>query len=122
MIRGFSRIVGCLNRFFTFCYSINPALVGVTMDLDVVYVESAAHEKGTLKRPGGGAVRGILETAIGRAWLAQLNAEERTRFLARARRERPEESARCLEGTHESVASYIKRGFAINLGDESADR
>ena len=91
--------------------------VGVTMDLDVVYVESSAHEKGTLKRPGVGAVRGILETAMGRAWLAQLSAEERVRFLARARRERPEESARCLEGTHESVASYIKRGFAINLGD-----
>lgn len=91
--------------------------VGVTMDLDVVYVESAAHEQGTLKRPGAGAVRSIVETAMGRAWLAQLSGDERTRFLARARRERPDEYGRCSEGMRESVASYGKRGFAINLGD-----
>ncbi|CAN5633418.1 IclR family transcriptional regulator [soil metagenome] len=91
--------------------------VGVTMDLDVVYVESAAHEQGTLKRPGVGAVRGIVETAMGRAWLAQLGAEERTRFLTRARLERPDEYSRGAEGMRESVASYRKRGFAINLGD-----
>jgi DNA-binding IclR family transcriptional regulator len=91
--------------------------VGVTMDLDVVYVESAAHEQGTLKRPGVGAVRGIVETAMGRAWLAQLTGSERTRFLARARLERPDEYGRCSEGMRESVASYAKRGFAINLGD-----
>ncbi len=82
--------------------------VGVTMDLDVVYVESAAHEQGTLKRPGVGAVRGIVETAMGRAWLAQLEAAERTRFLARARQQRPDEYTRTSEA---------KRGFAINLGD-----
>lgn len=91
--------------------------VGVTMDLDVVYVESSAHEQGTLKRPGVGAVRGIVETAMGRAWLAQLTAAERTRFLARARQERPDEYGRCSEGMRESVANYAKRGFAINLGD-----
>ncbi len=79
--------------------------VGVTMDLDVVYVESAAHEQGTLKRPGVGAVRGIVETAMGRAWLAQLEAAERTRFLARARQQRPDEYTRTSEGMKESVAS-----------------
>ena len=91
--------------------------VGVTMDLDVVYVDSAVHEQGTLKRPGVGAVRGIVETAMGRAWLAQQTGEERSRFLARARLERPDEYGRCSEGMRESVASYGKRGFAINLGD-----
>ena len=91
--------------------------VGVTMDLDVVYVESAAHEQGTLKRPGVGAVRGIVETAMGRAWLAQLSGADRTRFLSRMRLTRPDEYARCSEGMRESVASYAKRGFAINLGD-----
>jgi DNA-binding IclR family transcriptional regulator len=91
--------------------------VGVTMDLDVVYVESAAHEQGTLKRPGVGAVRGIVETAMGRAWLAQLSNADRTRFLSRMRLARPDEYGRCSEGMRESVASYAKRGFAINLGD-----
>jgi len=91
--------------------------VGVAMDLDVVYVESCAHEQGTLKRPGVGAVRGIVETAMGRAWMAQLPAAERNRFIARARRERPDEFGRCSEGMRESVGSYAKRRFAINLGD-----
>ena len=59
--------------------------VGVTLGLDVVYVETSAHEHGTLKRPGVGAVRGIVETAMGCAWLAQLTAADRNRFLARAR-------------------------------------
>lgn len=91
--------------------------VGVAMDLDVVYVETCAYEGGTLKRPGVGAVRGIVETAMGRAWLAQLPTGERQAFLARAQRERPEETTRCVDATKESLAQYAKRGFAINLGD-----
>lgn len=91
--------------------------VGVTMDLDVVYVETCAHEQGTLKRPGVGAVRGIVETAMGRAWLAQLTAADRNRFLARARQERPDEYERSTEGLKDSIANYAKRGFSINMGD-----
>jgi len=91
--------------------------VGVIMDLDVVYVESCAHERGTLKRPGVGAVRGIVETAMGRSWLAQLSTPERTRFLARTRAQRPDEFSRCSEGLKESLANYAKRGFALNMGD-----
>jgi DNA-binding IclR family transcriptional regulator len=91
--------------------------VGVAMGLDVLYVETFAHEQGTLRRPGVGAMRGILETAMGRSWLAQLTAAERHKLLARARRERPEEYVRCGEGVKESVAQYAKRGFAVNLGD-----
>jgi len=91
--------------------------LGVTMGLDVVYVESCAHAQGTLKRPGVGAVRGIVETAMGRAWLAQLPAGERMGFLARARQERADEYGRCSEGLKDSLAHYAKRGFAINMGD-----
>ncbi len=91
--------------------------VGVTMDLDVVYVETCAQEHGTLKRPGVGAVRGIVETAMGRAWLAQLAPAERNRFLARAKRERADEYVRSTEGLAASFANYEKRGFSINMGD-----
>lgn len=91
--------------------------VGVTTDLDVVYLETCAHESGTLKRPGVGAVRGIVETAMGRAWLAQLPAQECQAFLARVKRERPDEFARCSDGVRESLAHYARRGFSINLGD-----
>lgn len=91
--------------------------VGVTMDLDVVYVETCAHEHGTLKRPAAGAVRGIVETAMGRSWLSQLSVMDRNRLLARARRERPDEYTRSTEGLKDSLANYGKRGFAINMGD-----
>jgi DNA-binding IclR family transcriptional regulator len=91
--------------------------IGVTMDLDVVYVETCAHEQGTLKRPGVGAVRGILETAMGRSWMAQLSASELQKFLARARKARPDEFQRSSEGLKESLAGYARRGFAVNTGD-----
>ncbi|MGE0348093.1 IclR family transcriptional regulator [Hydrogenophaga sp.] len=91
--------------------------VGVTMDLDVVYVETNAHLHGTLKRPGVGAVRGIVETAMGRAWLAQHTVSERNAFLAHARRARPDEYTRSTEGLKDSLSNYTKRGFAINMGD-----
>lgn len=91
--------------------------VGVAMDLDVVYVESCTHERGTLMRPGVGAVRGIVETAMGRSWLAQHTPSQRTEFLARAKRERPAEFGRSSVGVKDSVSLYPKRGFAINEGD-----
>lgn len=91
--------------------------IGVTMGLDVVYVETCTHQSGTLKRPGVGAVRGIVETAMGRSWLSQLVLADRNRFLARARQERPDEYTRSKEGLKDSIANYSKRGFAINMGD-----
>ena len=91
--------------------------VGVAVELDVVYLETCAHEQGTLRRPGVGAVRGIVETAMGRAWLAQLRAAERNAFLARVRRERPAEFREGARGLDESLAVYAQRGFATNMGD-----
>ena len=91
--------------------------VGVTMDLDVVYVETCAYEQGTLRRPGVGALRGIVETAMGRAWLAQQAPAERTRFLARTKLERPETFGISTAGVKESLSNYTRRGFALNMGD-----
>ena len=91
--------------------------VGVTMGLDVVYLDTCAKEQGTLRRPGVGAVRGIVETAMGRAWLAQLPAAEQAQFLARARQARPEEFERAVAGMQDSLAHHAERGFAVNHGE-----
>lgn len=91
--------------------------VGVTTDLDVVYLETCAHEQGTLARPAVGAVRAIVETAMGRSWLAQLTSAQRSRFLDRVREQRPEEFKRSSEGLKDSLANQAKRGFAMNMGD-----
>lgn len=91
--------------------------IGVAMDLDVVYLESCTHEQGTLKRPAVGAVRSIVETAMGRALLASLHDNERQALLERNRLQRPQDHERCLAGVQESLTHYRKRGFAINMGD-----
>ena len=91
--------------------------IGVTRDLDVMYVETCAYEQGTLTRPGVGAIRGIVDTAMGRAWMAQLNAGDLNRFLARVRHERAEIYSHSIVGAKESLANYTKRGFALNMGD-----
>lgn len=91
--------------------------VSVAMEFDVVYVETCAHEQGTLARPGIGAIRGIVEGSMGRAWLSQLSPSERKDVLARVKQARPEEFTRCIEFVEESVANYKKRGFAVNMGD-----
>jgi DNA-binding IclR family transcriptional regulator len=91
--------------------------IGVAMDLDVVYLESCTHEQGTLKRPAVGAVRGIVETAMGRALLASLEEGARMEMLERIRNQRPDDHQRCLAGVEDSLTHYRKRGFAINLGD-----
>ena len=95
----------------------SQAFVPQAMDLDVVYLESCTHEQGTLKRPAVGAVRGIVETAMGRALLASLDESEQLDILERVRLQRPDDHQRCLAGVHESLTHYRKRGFAINLGD-----
>jgi len=91
--------------------------VGVVMDMDVVFIETCAHEQGTLARPGVGAIRSIVETSMGRAWLSVLEPAERAAFLSRVKQARPEEYALSIEGAKESIAHYAKRHFAINLGD-----
>lgn len=91
--------------------------VGVAVEFNVVYLETCAHEQGTLRRPGVGAVRGVVETAMGRAWLALLSTGERNAFLARMRRQRPTEFREGGKGLDDSLAGYAKRGFSTNMGD-----
>jgi len=91
--------------------------IGVALESDVVYLESCTHEQGTLKRPAVGAVRGIVETAMGRAFLASLDEPALKEKLEMIRLQRPEDYHRCLAGVEDSLVQYQKRGFAVNLGD-----
>ncbi len=91
--------------------------IGVAMGLDVVYVETCAYKRGTLARPDVGALRGVAETAMGRAWLASLAETERMAVLRELKQQRPEQMARCAAGIQESLAMQVRRGFAVNFGD-----
>ncbi len=91
--------------------------LGVAVDLDVVYIETCAWQRGTLARPAVGAIRPVAATAMGRAWLSTLGARDRANMLRRLRRERPEEMRHCAAGIDESLARQAERGFAVNFGD-----
>lgn len=93
------------------------ASIGVAFGADVVYLETCACQTSTLARPDQGATRGIAGSAMGRAWLAALPADERREAIAALKRERPEEWKRCAAGVDESLAHFARRGFALNLGD-----
>jgi len=91
--------------------------LGVVTEGDVVYIETCAHEGGTLLRPASGAVHGVLETAMGRAWLASLPEPDLLITLLRLRELRPQEYARCAEQVQDSLQHQEERGFAVNFGD-----
>lgn len=94
------------------------ASIGVALGLDVVYLETCACPTSTLARPDVGATRSVAGTAMGRAWLASLDAPARARTLAALAAERGDEWRRCQAGVQESLQRYADRGFALNLGDE----
>jgi len=93
------------------------ASIGVAFGLDMVYLETSACPTSTLARPDFGATRDIVGTAMGRAYLASLDAARITELKAAFMRERPDEWRRCEAGVQESLDHYAKRGFAVNLGD-----
>jgi len=91
--------------------------MGVAHHLEVTYLESCAHKEGTPAKPGAGATRSVLTTAMGRAYLATLSKNDLTRILADARRERPDEYNASIDAVRFNIANYPKRGFALNEGD-----
>jgi DNA-binding IclR family transcriptional regulator len=91
--------------------------VGVSIGLDVVYVETCAYQRGTLAKPDVGALRSVATSAMGRAWLYSLDARSRAEVLASLEVQRPQEMTRCAVGLQESLSSQARRGFAVNFGD-----
>ncbi|CAG2152343.1 IclR family transcriptional regulator [Cupriavidus numazuensis] len=91
--------------------------MGVAHRLDVTYLQSCTHNEGTPARPGTGAVRSVLSTAMGRAYLCTLSKAEFQSLMTAASEERPEEYAAFYDTLCHNVAHYPKRGFALNEGD-----
>jgi DNA-binding IclR family transcriptional regulator len=91
--------------------------MGVAHHLDVTYLESCIHEEGTPAKPGPGATRSVLTTAMGRAYLATLSKTQLDCIFEDARHERPEEYEASINAVRSNIAHYPRRGFAINEGD-----
>jgi DNA-binding IclR family transcriptional regulator len=94
--------------------------MGVAHGLDATYLESCTWNEGTNARPGVGALRSVMTSAMGRAYLATLSKDEFQKTMDDARRERPEEYAGYFDTVCHNVAHYPKRGFTINEGDAGA--
>lgn len=91
--------------------------MGVAHRLDVTYLLTCTHNEGTPARPGVGAVRSVLNTGMGRAFLCTLSKAEFQRLMEIAQRERPDEYAANYDRICHNVAHYPKRGYAINEGE-----
>ncbi len=91
--------------------------MGVAHRLDVTYLLTCTHNEGTPARPGVGAVRSVLNTGMGRAFLCTLSKAEFQRLMEIAQRERPDEYAASYDRICHNVAHYPKRGYATNEGE-----
>ncbi len=95
--------------------------LGVARGLDVVYLETCTYHEGTLARPGVGASRSVITTAMGRAYLSTLSAKAFDETMQLARAERPHEYAAWYDTMCRNIALYPQRGFALNEGDAGSN-
>lgn len=96
--------------------------MGVAHRLDVTYLETCIRDEGSSPaRPDVGATRSVLNTAMGRAYLATLSKKEFERTMEAAQRERAEEFAAWYEAICHNVAHYPRRGYALNEGHAGED-
>ncbi|GAA5234789.1 helix-turn-helix domain-containing protein [Verticiella sediminum] len=91
--------------------------IGVAQGTQVIYLETCTHREGTLALPAPGATRSVMTTAMGRAWLATLDADAFAQALDAVESERPQEHAAMLDTVKRNVALYPRRGYALNEGD-----
>ena len=87
------------------------ASLGLRHQMDMIYVETAWQTDGRLMPPDIGAPMPILQTAMGRAWLASASARERTRVLNQLKVNRPQAWARDLPQARQAIDDFATLGY-----------
>lgn len=90
--------------------------LGVPSGPSVRYLELARRPEAIVLNLDTGALVPMLQTAIGRAYLACLPAPERQEILARIETADPEMFAAQKGGVEAEIAAYGKRGYACSFG------
>lgn len=91
--------------------------LGMRDQLNMVYIESCVAQKRSLAHPDVGAIRPLLQTAMGRAWLAAVTPAERQVALNQLRIALPEQFQQYQSQLNQAMHDYAERGICVALGD-----
>src|SRR5690606_8857558 len=90
----------------------NGAVSLVVRDrLQMIYVETARSNEALQTRPDIGAALPMLASAAGRAWLCQVNEDERTTVLNQLRLADPEACARHQDAVATAQQELLRQGY-----------
>lgn len=87
----------------------------------MVYVETSRQADLVSFRPDVGAALPMLQSAVGRAWLAAAHAAERAEVIAMLRKQAPLQLARWGLAAEAALGDLAARGHCVSRGDWRAD-
>jgi len=90
--------------------------LGVPSGLHIRYLELRRRPEAIVLNLDAGALVPMLQTAIGRAYLASLNLDERRDLFAQLERDDPDLFAAQEADVAAEIAAYDKQGFACSFG------
>ncbi|WP_417679392.1 IclR family transcriptional regulator [Roseibium sp.] len=90
--------------------------LGVPSGLNIRYLELRRRPEAIVLNLDAGALVPILQTAIGRAYLASLASVRRQELLVRLRQDDPDLYAAQEEDVKAEIAAYDKQGFVCSFG------
>jgi DNA-binding IclR family transcriptional regulator len=95
--------------------------VGVRERTNIVYMETASFDEQALSKRDIGLTFPIISSAIGHAYLAALEPNERTKLLNQIKLKTPQDWTRYAQAAHDSLADFGNRGFCMRLGGYNPD-
>jgi DNA-binding IclR family transcriptional regulator len=98
-------------------YAGGTVSIAMPFGLDFIYVETLRTTDAVPHVPDVGFTGTIATTAIGRALLSLFTPEERDRYVAQVKAERPEELDYVQKRTLPDVELCKERGFGVSLGE-----
>lgn len=95
--------------------------LGMRDRINMVYLETVRGHDGIAFRPDIGASLPIMQTAMGRAWLAQAAPAERDAILDDLRQRFPQQWERWIAAVLQACGDLAQKGYCLSRGDWQAD-
>jgi DNA-binding IclR family transcriptional regulator len=98
-------------------YAGGTVSIAMPLGLDFIYVETLRTTDAAPHVPDVGFSSSLAPTAVGRALLSLFTGDEIQAYIARGKRERPDEADYVERRTLPDIALCKERGFAMSLGE-----
>nr|WP_233575724.1 IclR family transcriptional regulator [Noviherbaspirillum saxi] len=102
-------------------YANGSVSLGIRDRINMVYIETSRGHEAAAFRPDIGASLPIMDSAIGRAWLAQAVAIDCERVLAEIRAQRPAEHTRNVQIVERARKDLAEKGYCVSHGEWQQD-